>query len=56
MRDNYIGVFDSGIGGTTILKELLKYLPYENYIYYADCKNNPYGNKTKKELFDIVFY
>ena len=35
MRDNYIGVFDSGIGGTTILKELLKYLPYENYIYYC---------------------
>lgn len=54
MRDNYIGVFDSGIGGTTILKELLKYLPYENYIYYADCKNNPYGNKSDKVLMKIV--
>lgn len=54
MRDNYIGVFDSGIGGTTILRELLKYLPYENYIYYADCKNNPYGNKSDKVLMKIV--
>ncbi len=46
--------FDSGIGGSTILKEVIKKLPNENYVYYADSKNNPYGNKTKEELFDIV--
>ena len=45
--------FDSGIGGSTILKEVIKKLPDENYVYYADSKNNPYGNKTKKELSKI---
>ena len=54
MDDRPICFFDSGIGGSTILKEVIKKLPNEDYIYYADSKNNPYGNKTKKELFDIV--
>lgn len=54
MNDNPICFFDSGIGGTTILKEVIKKLPNENYVYLADSNNNPYGNKTKKELFDIV--
>ena len=54
MNNNEIGVFDSGIGGITILKELTKLLPNENFIYYTDSKNNPYGNKTLDELFSIV--
>lgn len=54
MDNRPICFFDSGIGGSTILKEVIKLLPKENYVYYADSKNNPYGNKTKKELFDIV--
>ena len=54
MNNNKIGVFDSGIGGITILNELKKALPNENFIYYADSKNNPYGNKTFDELFEIV--
>ncbi|MBQ7789817.1 MAG: glutamate racemase [Bacilli bacterium] len=49
-----IGVFDSGIGGKTTLTEIMKLLPHENFIYYADSKNNPYGEKTDNELFDIV--
>lgn len=48
-----IGVFDSGIGGVTVLKEILKLLPNENYIYYSDSKNNPYGDKSDTEIFDI---
>lgn len=52
--NNPIGFFDSGIGGTTILREVIKHLPKENYIYYSDSLNNPYGNKTKEELFTIV--
>ena len=48
-----IGIFDSGIGGVTVLKEIIKILPYENYIYYSDSKNNPYGDKTDKEIQDI---
>ena len=49
-----IGIFDSGIGGTTTLKEIMKLLPKEDYLYYADSKNNPYGNKSDKELFQIT--
>lgn len=49
-----IGVLDSGIGGTTILNEVKKLLPTEDYIYYADGKNNPYGEKTPEEIYQIV--
>lgn len=49
-----IGVFDSGIGGLTVLKEVRKLLPEYDYIYYGDSKNNPYGNKPEEELFSIV--
>lgn len=49
-----IGILDSGIGGLTTLKEIRKLLPNENYIYYADTKNNPYGEKSDVELFIIV--
>lgn len=51
-REN-VGVFDSGIGGVTVLKEILKILPNENYIYYSDSKNNPYGDKTDKKILEI---
>ena len=54
MRENVkIGVFDSGIGGVTILREILKILPNEDYIYYSDSKNNPYGDKTDEEILKI---
>ena len=49
-----IGIFDSGIGGLTTLKEIQKLLPNEEYIYYADSKNNPYGEKSEEELNNIV--
>ena len=45
-----IGFFDSGIGGTSIWKEVNKLLPHENTIYLADSKNAPYGQKTKDEI------
>lgn len=54
MNNKTICFFDSGIGGATVLKEVIKTFPNENYIYYADSINNPYGNKTKEELFKIV--
>lgn len=50
---NKIGVFDSGIGGITVLKEIIKILPKESYIYYSDSKNNPYGDKSDKEILKI---
>ncbi len=45
-----IGVFDSGVGGTTILKEILLLLPQENIIYYGDSGNAPYGEKSVEEI------
>lgn len=45
-----IGFFDSGIGGLTVLRHALEILPNENYLYYADIKNVPYGTKTKDEV------
>ena len=48
-----IGIFDSGFGGITILKELLKLMPNENYIYFGDNKNIPYGDKSKKEIVEL---
>ena len=52
-REESIGIFDSGIGGVTVLKEIIKILPNENYIYYSDSKNNPYGDKTDEEIIEI---
>lgn len=49
-----IGVFDSGIGGLTVLNEVRKLLPQYDYIYYGDTMNNPYGNKNEEELFLIT--
>ena len=54
MDNRPIGVFDSGIGGVTILKCLLAKMPNENYIYYSDSKHNPYGEKTKEEVIGFV--
>ncbi len=48
-----IGVFDSGIGGLSIWKEIINLLPYEDTIYLADSKNAPYGQKSKQEIIDL---
>ncbi|MDF2615128.1 MAG: Glutamate racemase [Clostridia bacterium] len=50
-----IGFFDSGVGGTTVLYDALKMLPREDYIYYADTLNVPYGPKPKEEVKKYVF-
>ena len=48
-----IGIFDSGIGGTSIWKEIHQLLPHENTLYLADSKNAPYGQKSKKEIVSL---
>lgn len=53
INNKEIGVYDSGIGGLTVLKELVKLMPNEKYIYFGDLKNLPYGEKTKDELLII---
>ncbi|WP_298146005.1 glutamate racemase [Flavobacterium sp.] len=50
MSTRAIGLFDSGVGGTSIWKEIHKLLPYENTIYLADSANAPYGQKSKEEI------
>ena len=50
-----IGIFDSGIGGVTVLSEIIKILPNEKFIYYSDSKNNPYGNITEEKLIGILY-
>ncbi|WP_353093290.1 glutamate racemase [Tissierella praeacuta] len=50
-----IGFFDSGIGGVTVLYDTLKILPNEDYIYYADTLNVPYGPKPKEEVKRYIF-
>lgn len=50
-----IGFFDSGIGGITVLYDTLKMLPNEDYIYYADTLNVPYGPKPKEEVKKYIF-
>ena len=49
-----IGIFVSGVGGLTVLKELLMKYPDNEYIYYGDNKNAPYGDKTKEELMILA--
>ena len=51
---NYpIGIFDSGVGGTSIFKEVHTILPNENIIYLADSKNAPYGNKSEADIIKL---
>lgn len=48
-----IGLFDSGLGGTSIWKEINMLLPSENTIYLSDSRNAPYGQKTKEEILEL---
>lgn len=54
MKNKAIGVFDSGVGGLTVLAEIRKNLLNENIIYLGDTKNFPYGNKNKEEIIKFA--
>ena len=49
-----IGVFDSGVGGLTVVNKLRMLLPHENIIYVGDTKRNPYGSRTPEEIFSYT--
>ncbi|AUS04837.1 glutamate racemase [Pseudotamlana carrageenivorans] len=53
MSTQPIGIFDSGVGGTSIWKEIQALLPQENMIYLADSKHAPYGPKGKQAIIDL---
>ena len=49
-----IGIFDSGIGGLSVLHQAMIIMPEADYIFYADVDNVPYGEKTKEEVRKLV--
>ena len=50
-----IGVFDSGVGGISVLRELIRVMPNENYIYLGDSKHAPYGTKPLETVRELTF-
>jgi len=53
MDNRAIGIFDSGVGGLTVYKEIKKIMPNEKYIYIGDTQRFPYGNKSKENIIEI---
>ena len=53
--EDYIGVFDSGLGGISVLRHLVRVLPEEKFLYFGDSANAPYGTKTKEEVRALTF-
>ena len=53
MDNRPIGIFDSGLGGITVLNELKNAMPQESYIYLGDTLNFPYGSKTKEQIIEF---
>ncbi|MBQ2704510.1 MAG: glutamate racemase [Clostridia bacterium] len=49
-----IGIIDSGLGGLSVLRELLKIMPNENYIFFGDSANNPYGTKSVEKVVELT--
>lgn len=49
---NSIGIFDSGLGGLTVMREVIKILPHENIIYFGDTAHLPYGEKSKQFIIE----
>lgn len=54
-NDKPIGIFDSGLGGLTVVKAVLENMPYENIIYLGDSLNVPYGDKTSGQITEFAF-
>lgn len=49
-KADYIAVIDSGVGGISVLRELVRLMPNENFLYFGDSANAPYGTKTAEEV------
>ena len=53
-KGDYIGVFDSGVGGISVLRHLRKLLPNERFLYYGDSANAPYGRRTTAQVEQLT--
>lgn len=56
MKNNPIGVFDSGVGGLTVIKTMAEQLPGESFIYFGDTAHLPYGSKSPQQLMSYAHY
>lgn len=54
MREQFIALLDSGIGGISVLNELVKNFPNESFLYFGDNNNSPYGNKNVYQLLSLT--
>lgn len=54
-KQDYIGLFDSGVGGISVLRHMLRMMPNERYLYMGDSANAPYGTKTKEQVRQLSF-
>ena len=54
-RNDYIAVFDSGVGGISVLRHLRRLMPGERYLYFGDSANAPYGTRTRDEVEALTF-
>ena len=54
-KHDYIGLFDSGVGGISVLRHMLRLMPNERYLYIGDSANAPYGTKTKEQVRQLSF-
>ena len=52
-RDGFVGVFDSGVGGISVLRALVAELPHEDFLFFGDSANAPYGEKTEAQVLDL---
>ena len=53
-KNDYIAVFDSGVGGISVLRQLRKLMPGERYVYFGDTANAPYGSRTTAQVRDLT--
>ena len=51
---DYIAVFDSGVGGVSVLRQLRQLMPHENYLYFGDCANAPYGSRSTEQVRQLT--
>ena len=53
-KNDFIGVFDSGVGGISVLRQLKKHLPNERFLYFGDSANAPYGRRSTAQVQDLT--
>ena len=51
--DGFVGVFDSGVGGISVLRALVAELPHEDFRFFGDSANAPYGEKTEEQVLEL---